>query len=372
MDSKNGSQFGFIDIFFFVLFITAIAIFLGLSIVTVIDKKINNVSINMPTIEPKVVLNIDKDKNGNIKISHNKKNDKDTIEEFIVADAQNIQHYDQLREATLALPDNFDMENLDNPDNKEGINYDKNNPIDDLPEQVVHHITKPLENPIRQIPCEPTIIIDRSVPSGAEPMNTSVIQVGATLPATVPGAHTVPSLEITALPTDRVHPSAHTVPKILKEMTANKYETEDPTKILVPSSTHTPNRNYITAGDFGSMAAPTQYIACQNSNDLGNTNRAISCKDPVAPHIPCNLPNKLTAENFYKTHYLGQIIPMDDYTTKGYNYWEYSDAVSPRTMRYQRILSQNTKGLPPEDTRYKNIPVGWNYGFHNTPMVGMP
>lgn len=327
MDSKNSSQFGFIDIFFFVLFITAIAIFLGLSIVTVIDKKINNVSINMPTIEPKVVLNVNKDKNGNIKISQ--KNNKNTIEEFIVSDAHNIQHYDQLREATLELPDNFDMENLDNPENKDGIDYDKDNPIDNLPEQVVHHITEPKQ------PNGPTIIIDRSVPGGAESMNVSAIQVGSTLPTAVP-------------PANIGYPSAHTVPTILKEMTASKHETIDPNKVLLPPNPNPPNMNYITADDFGMLNSPAQYVKCKNG----------SIKQ---------VPNK--SDNHYDVHFLGQTIPMDDYTTKGYNYWEYGDDVNPRTIRYQRILSQNTKGLPPEDTRYKNIPVGWNYAFHNTPAI---
>ncbi len=216
---------------------------------------------------------------------------------------------------------------------------DKENPIDDLSEQVVHHIPKPVE-----VHRRPTIIIDKSVPSGAESINTNII--GAT------------------------------VPKVLKEMTASKCETINPNKVILSRNPNQPtiqnehNINYITADDFGSLAAPTQYIACQNSNLLGNT--ANACKNPISADIPCNLPNKLTAENYYKTHYLGQIIPMNDYTTKGYNYWEYSDDVDPRTMRYQRILSQNTKGLPPEDTRYKNIPVGWNYAFHNTPALSMP
>jgi hypothetical protein len=236
MDSKNydsKSQYGFIDIFFFVLFITAIAIFMGLSIVSVIDKKINNVSINMPSIQPKIILNVDKDKNGNIKISHKNNNTiSDNIEEFIVVDAQNIQ--------------NCDMKKLNN--------LDKENSTDNLAKQIA----------------TTTLVIDKSVPSGAESINIY-------------------------------------------------------------------NSN---------LSKPMFY---------GTDSDVLNNSDKINNHT-------------YKTiHFLGQTIPIDDATTKGYNYWQYSDDINPNAIRYQRILSQNTKGLPPEDTRYKNIPVGWNYAFHNTP-----
>lgn len=273
MDSKihySKNQYGFIDIFFFVLFITTIAIFMGLSIVSVIDKKINNVSINIPS----VILNVDTDTNDNIKISQNKNN----IEEFIVTDTNDIHNYDNLKVTTLAMSDNFNMENLNNPDNK--------NSTDDLAKQVVHHTSS-------QKIIKPTLVIDKSVQG-------------------IP--HDTKSINTTTLVIDKSVPCGTSM---------NIYD-----------------------------------------NDLSNTYKNIKMLQSY------NSTSDKINDHTYKTiHFLGQEIPIDDTTTKGYNYWQYSDDVNPNAIRYQRILSQNTKGLPPEDTRYKNIPVGWNYAFHNSPAI---
>ena len=72
-----------------------------------------------------------------------------------------------------------------------------------------------------------------------------------------------------------------------------------------------------------------------------------------------------------KTHYQAQIARLEDYAVRGSNYMEFSDYIHP-TKSNIRILSQNTKGLPPKDVEYRNIPTGRNYGFHNTPSMRMP
>ena len=89
--------------------------------------------------------------------------------------------------------------------------------------------------------------------------------------------------------------------------------------------------------------------------------------------IGCGHPNKLTAENYYKTHYKIPVIPIEDYKIKGFNYGDYSDYPTPYQVRQMRILSQNTKGLPADQAKNKNIPTGYNYAFHhNTPVLPMP
>ena len=64
------------------------------------------------------------------------------------------------------------------------------------------------------------------------------------------------------------------------------------------------------------------------------------------------------------------VVKMYDSMTKGANYMDYTNYVSP--TQNTRILSQNTKGLIPSQTQYKNIPTGSNYAFYNTPAMGMP
>lgn len=49
---------------------------------------------------------------------------------------------------------------------------------------------------------------------------------------------------------------------------------------------------------------------------------------------------------------------------KGYNYNDFTNFASPNS--HIRILSQNTKGLPPDQMIYRNIPVPSNYAFLNT------
>jgi len=129
------------------------------------------------------------------------------------------------------------------------------------------------------------------------------------------------------------------------------------------------NKNkYLTSADFG-WDAPFPTVSCANSsiNDRFKTGP----KQLLPSQISCGYPNKLTAENYYKTHYRAQVIPLEDYLVRGANYEEYSDSVHP-TKTNVRILSLNTKGLPPDQTKYKNIPIGTNFAFHNTPAMRMP
>jgi hypothetical protein len=126
---------------------------------------------------------------------------------------------------------------------------------------------------------------------------------------------------------------------------------------------------YITAGDFG-WDGPPLAVSCANSSiaeqyKSGN-------KKLLPNQVGCGHPNKLTAENYYKTHYKMQIVPIEDYVVRGANYLEYADYPTPYQTRNMRILSQNTKGLPVEQTKFKNIPIAYNYAFHNTPAMPMP
>jgi len=129
-----------------------------------------------------------------------------------------------------------------------------------------------------------------------------------------------------------------------------------------------PEKTCVTKRDFGSYPVfPT--IACANNSI--NKRFTYGGKQLIPFQNSCNRPNLLTAENYYKTHYDPRSIPVTDYRLRGWNYDEYSSVPHP-TKSNTRILSYNTKGLPAEDTKYKNIPTGFNYAFHNTPAMGMP
>lgn len=124
---------------------------------------------------------------------------------------------------------------------------------------------------------------------------------------------------------------------------------------------------YVSDVDFG-WESPRQVVSCANSSI---SQQFKTGKKSLMPfQIDCTQPNKLTAENYFKTHYKAQVIPIEDHHVRGYNYLSFSDKIEPSKIDY-RILSQSTKGLPNRDVA-KNIPVGWNYGFHNTPAMSMP
>ena len=126
---------------------------------------------------------------------------------------------------------------------------------------------------------------------------------------------------------------------------------------------------YVTDVDFG-WEAPVQHVACANSSIAEKWRYGDKSLLPF--QIGCNQPNKLTAENYYKTHYKAQIIPIEDYNVRGSNYLDYTSFMTPYQVRGYRILSENTKGLPPAETKIKNIPVAFNYSYHNTPAMSMP
>jgi hypothetical protein len=295
-----------LDIFFIILFIIVVSVIIGLNIVTVIDKKISNVSVNIPPIYPQItipppniVLNIDKKITDLINISvendntevlnstskrSDTSNNNENIENFIVADANDFKRYDELKKNTLKKDNSFDTEDLDNPINERVVDYDKDKKKDD------------------------DFTIQLNYPD-----------------------HTIEAK-----------------PKEYKPVRDNKA--------------------YITAADFG-FDPPRQVVGCANSS--------ISQKwkggehSLVANRISCNKPNKLTAENYYKTQYKPIVIPMEDVRVRGYNYAEYSNAVMPERSDI-RILSQSTKGLNPKETKIQHLPDGFNYGFHNSPAMAMP
>jgi hypothetical protein len=236
------------DIFIAVLFMITIAVIIGLNIVNVIDKKINNVSVNVP--EPKLILNISKDDEDKISICAcdkqkvvNKEENvvgEEQIEKFTnVSDAQDTNNYKQIKEEILSDPNN------------------------------------------------------------------------------------------------------------------NKFTDDD----------------ILTDADFGhdSNYAPNRYVACANSSIGG---RYKGGKKRIYPYrINCNNPNKLTAENYYKTFYNKFVIPIEDYNIKGFNYLNYTSYPTPRQVNNLKILSKNAKGVP---NNKKYIPEGYNYAFFNTPALPMP
>lgn len=128
------------------------------------------------------------------------------------------------------------------------------------------------------------------------------------------------------------------------------------------------SKSYITASDFG-WDAPFPTVSCANSS-IDDKYKS-GPKKLLASQIGCGYPNNLTAENYYRTHYMAQAVKIDDYPIRGHNYNEYSDFVHPTKLNV-RLLSQNTKGLPPEQTKYRNIPTGYNYAMHNSPAMPLP
>lgn len=109
------------DIIISVLFMITIAVIIGLNIVNVIDKKINNVSVNVP--EPKLILNISKDDQDKINIcacdkqevKNQDQEQENNIEKFTnVSDAQDTNNYTKIKEEILSDPNNnkFTDENI--------------------------------------------------------------------------------------------------------------------------------------------------------------------------------------------------------------------------------------------------------------------
>ena len=127
-------------------------------------------------------------------------------------------------------------------------------------------------------------------------------------------------------------------------------------------------RSFVTAADYG-WDAPFPTVSCSNSS-IDDRYRT-GPKKIIPNHISCGHPDSLTAENYYRTHFEAPVAYLEDYRVRGWNYNQFSDFPHP-TKSNIRILSQNTKGLPPKETQYNNIPIGWNYAFHNTPAMNLP
>lgn len=127
-------------------------------------------------------------------------------------------------------------------------------------------------------------------------------------------------------------------------------------------------KSFITAVDFG-WDNPFPIVSCANSSI--DERYKTGPKKLLPYQIACGYPNKLTGENFYKTHFMAQAANLEDYAVRGANYMEYSGFTHPTKLNVN-ILSQNTKGLPPDQSKYKNIPSGFNYAFYNTPAMRMP
>lgn len=126
-------------------------------------------------------------------------------------------------------------------------------------------------------------------------------------------------------------------------------------------------KTIITKNEY-SWIAPQPAVSCSNSSI---NNRFLTGKKRIMPYeIACGYPNKITSENYYKGNFMAWPAKLEDDEVKGANYLEYEKWPRPQKSNV-RILSQNTKGLPPSEMIYKNIPVGANYAF-NTPVLPMP
>lgn len=265
-----------IDLFFIILFIIVISIIIGLNIVNVIDKKISNVSVNIPPINPNITI-----KMCDGKVSTNVEGS-DKHEHFIVSDAQELPRYSYLRNRIANEKNNFEKDTLEDPKTADdAVDYDD---------------------------------------TDKDEFNVMVIN-------------------------------------------ADQHQV-DPVKVYDKV-----DRPYITPVDYG-WESPRQFISCANASIADKFRFGPKSLRPN--QISCGGPNKLTAENYYKSHFKPHVLSMEDTHVRGYNYNEYSDFPTPVQVRSMRILSQNTKGLPQIETRTRNLPIGSNYAFHNTPAMPMP
>lgn len=297
------------DIFFIILFVIVISIIIGLNIVNVIDKKINNVSVNIPPINiPKTNIILTVDKKKTGEITIGACSTTDTKN----ANIDNKEHF--IVSDAQQVPDYRDLkdEYLQKPNNFDDAKLDD--------------IDKP-EQPN-----------DANITSGKEEPNSKCsIQYDK---------------EQDKIDKDKTFSLMVSNDSPMEKFRKDKLE-----------------KAYITSADFG-WDAPNHYVSCANSSIAEQYKTG---KKSLLPNkITCGYPNKLTSENYYKTHYKKQIVPIEDYLVRGYNYTDYSDFPTPYQVTNMRILSQNTKGLPPEQTKTKNIPLGYNFAFHNTPAMPMP
>lgn len=156
-------------------------------------------------------------------------------------------------------------------------------------------------------------------------------------------------------------------------------------------------RKYITRSDFG-FNGFREHVSCANASI--NEQYQFGNKSLLPSQLPCDQPNKLTAENYYKTQYKPIAIPMEDTAIRGSNVEDYINFISPEEVRGLRILSRNTKGLPGSEEggegkgggnivgndngfafghqdglsarKRRGIPTAFNAFSHNSPALPMP
>ena len=86
-------------------------------------------------------------------------------------------------------------------------------------------------------------------------------------------------------------------------------------------------------------------------------------KQMKARNIDCG--SKITPQNFYK-HYKPVIAHMNDPKMMGSNYGDYNNNVSPQDLG-RRLLPNHNKKLYPHHSKIDKLPKGMNYIFENTP-----
>jgi hypothetical protein len=146
------------------------------------------------------------------------------------------------------------------------------------------------------------------------------------------------------------------------------YDVENNSTDLIKIDQKKDKNGYICVNNLG-WDADFPYVACSNSS-IDDKFRTGETK--VKPYkVSCGFPNGVTSQNFYKYSYKAQPAYLEDYAIRGANYANYTDYVHPAKSDVW-ILSQNTKGLPPDQTKYRNIPTGQNYAFYGSPAMRLP
>lgn len=111
-------------------------------------------------------------------------------------------------------------------------------------------------------------------------------------------------------------------------------------------------------------------VSAAKDNKIDNNNTDI--KDSIDDKFKTES-DKIPCEDLQgsPSHYKPQAVSSEDYNVIGFNYMNYTDFIHPTKINI-RLLSQNTKGLPPDQNKYKNIPTGSNYAFPNSPAIVKP
>lgn len=53
-----------LDLFFIIMFMITVSVIIGLHIVSVVDKKLGNLSINLPPVRPNLIINLQRGEGG--------------------------------------------------------------------------------------------------------------------------------------------------------------------------------------------------------------------------------------------------------------------------------------------------------------------